>query len=73
MIGEKQHQRFEDAWPESFRKPISKEVITMTRGRRAVVVDGIRIIDTGIFYARARVYMQVAGQTLILHLCWQLN
>ncbi len=52
-IGQNQRERFESKWPDSFKVRISKEVMTMTKGRKAVVVDGVRIIDTSIFYARA--------------------
>ena len=52
-IGEDQRQEFDNSWPESFQKPISKKVITMASNRRGVDVDGVKVVDTGIFYARA--------------------
>ena len=62
QIGNQQSQKFENEWPESFHNPISKKVVTMTRDRRAVTVDGIRIIDTGVFYARA-MGLHASGRT----------
>ena len=61
-IGEQQRQMFEYEWPESFHQTISKNVVTMTRDRRAVNVNGVHIIDTGIFYARA-MGLHASGRT----------
>lgn len=52
-LGKKQQNEFESMWPEAFYKPLKRVVVPMTANRNSIDVDGQKIIDTGVFYARA--------------------
>ena len=52
-LGKKQLQEFEAGWPESFHAPAKCSVITFTANKKSINVNGQKIVDTGIFYARA--------------------
>ena len=44
---------FEAAWPDSFYKPLKRVAVPMTANRKSINVGGQKIVDTGVFYARA--------------------
>ena len=52
-LGKMQKNEFEAAWPDSFYKPLKRVPVTMTANRKSINVGGQKIIDTGVFYARA--------------------
>ena len=52
-LGKKQQEEFEAKWPESFYTPIPATVTTWSANKNAINVCGQKIVDTGIFYARA--------------------
>jgi hypothetical protein len=52
-LGKTQQQEFEAAWPDSFYKPLKRVAVTMTANRKSINVGGQKIVDTGVFYARA--------------------
>lgn len=52
-LGRREMQTFEAGWPESFHAPVKHSVITWTANKTAINVNGQKIVDTGIFYARA--------------------
>lgn len=52
-LGQKQQEEFESAWPDAFYKPLKRAAINMTASRKSIDVGGHKIIDTGVFYARA--------------------
>ena len=52
-LGKRQLQEFEAGWPEAFHLPVKNSVITWTANNKSINVNGQKIVDTGIFYARA--------------------
>ena len=52
-LGKTQKKKFEAAWPDSFYKPLKRVAVPMTANRKSINVGGQKIIDTGVFYARA--------------------
>ena len=52
-IGQVQMDAFVNAWPEGFYVPIKRQVIRMNADRKSIDVDGLKVTDTGIFWARA--------------------
>ena len=52
-IGKQQQQFFESGWPESFHEPVKSGVISFTANKKSITVGGQKVVDTGIFYARA--------------------
>ena len=52
-LGKKQLEEFEAGWPENFHTPVKTTVVTFTANKKAITVNGQKIVDIGIFYARA--------------------
>ncbi|MES9879340.1 MAG: hypothetical protein ABW185_00470 [Sedimenticola sp.] len=52
-LGKKQQDEFEAGWPDAFYKPLKRISIPMTANRKSIDVGGQKIVDTGVFYARA--------------------
>ena len=52
-IGKRQLQEFEAGWPETFHVPVKNSVIPWTANKKSINVNGQKIVDTGIFHARA--------------------
>ena len=52
-LGKKQQKEFEAAWPDGFYKPLKRVVVPTTTNRKSIDVGGQKIVDTGVFYARA--------------------
>ena len=52
-LGKRQQKEFEAGWPDSFYKPLKRIVVPITADHKSIEVDGQKIIDTGVFYARA--------------------
>lgn len=52
-LGMKQQVEFETGWPGSFHAPVKATVVNWTANKKAINVNGQKIVDTGIFYARA--------------------
>lgn len=52
-IGSKQMEEFEKTWPASFHETLQKRVTTMALVQKNVKVDGMKILDTEMIYARA--------------------
>ena len=53
QLGKRQQKEFEAGWPDSFYKPLKRIVVPITADGKSIEVDGQKIIDTGVFYARA--------------------
>ena len=51
--GKKQQEEFEAAWPDRFYKPLKQVVVPMTANRKSINVGSQRVVDTGVFCARA--------------------
>ena len=52
-LGKTQQKEFEVAWPDSFYKPLKRLAVPMTANRKSINFGGQKIVDTGVFYARA--------------------
>lgn len=52
-LGKEPHEGFVNAWPEAFYAPLKRVVVPMSASRKSIEVDGLKIIVTGVFYARA--------------------
>lgn len=52
-LGQKQQEEFELGWPDSFHAPVKGTVVKWTANKKSINVNGQKIVDTGIFYARA--------------------
>ena len=52
-LGKTQQKELEAAWSESFYKPLKRVAVPKTANRKAINVGGQKIVDTGVFYARA--------------------
>ena len=48
--GVKQMKQYEAQWPESFNKPLSKEVVTMAVSRRQIKVGQEPVYDIRLIY-----------------------
>jgi len=51
-IGVKQMKEYEEQWPDSFNKPLSKQVVTMAVSRKQIKVGQTPVYDTGLIYSR---------------------
>ena len=51
-IGLQQMKEYEDHWPSSFHKPLSKQVVTMAAGRKHVKVGQEAVYDPNLIYSR---------------------
>ena len=60
-LGKSQLQAFEASWPESFHAPLKNNVIAWTANKKSINVARQKIVDTGIFYARA-LALQASGR-----------
>ena len=52
-LGKRQKEDFEAGWPEAFHETVKATVVTWTANKKSINVNGQKIVDTGIFYARA--------------------
>lgn len=52
-IGKKQQEEFEASWPDSFYNPVKGVVVTFSANKKSINIEGQKIVDVGIFYARA--------------------
>jgi len=52
-LGKSQLEAFEAGWSESFHASLKNKVIAWTANKKSINVEGHKIVDTGIFYARA--------------------
>ena len=51
-IGEQLMKQYEAGWPESFHKPISKPVVTMSVSKKRVNIDSVAVFDTSLIYSQ---------------------
>ena len=43
---------YEDGWPQSFHKPLSKPTVTMSISRKKVTVGDVGVFDTSLIFSR---------------------
>ena len=52
-LGKKQQEEFKAGWPKSFHVPVKATVVTWTANKKAINLDGQKIVDPGFSYTRA--------------------
>ena len=52
QLGEQLMRSYEDGWPQSFHKPLSKPTVTMSISRKKVTVGDVRVFDTSLIFSR---------------------
>jgi hypothetical protein len=52
-LGKLQQEEFEKGWPDTFHLPMKTKVVNWSSNKTGINVNGQKVVDTGIFYARA--------------------
>ena len=58
-IGTKQMNEYELHWPESFNKPLTKQVVLMSVSRKQIKIGQVSVYDTSLIYSRVKRLQQV--------------